>query len=300
MYYTVFMETAESENKAIEYVFLILHYLAEEDTSECIESIKKNCNEEKRIIVVDNGSQNDSYKNLSKRYLGDPEVVLLHSDKNLGFAKGNNIGFRYAKYHFSPRFIIMINNDTCIYQKDFLRIINEKYEKYHFAVLGPDIITKDGIHQNPWIRNGFSKTGIVAFRMKQRLRILLTRLGIDDLIFKAIHSNDNRKNKVDGDLTDVPLHGAALVFSDLYISFFDGLDDRTFLYLEEEILKLYCDHYKLKTVYSGDLEIYHKEDVSTKAGTGSNRNKKLFEFKNRIQSSYVYEKIKKELETKRY
>lgn len=251
--------------------------------------------EEKRIVIVDNNSPNDSFSLLLSNYKDDPEIILLHSDKNLGFSGGNNIGFLYAKQHFNPQFIIMINNDTLITQDDFLNLISQKYQKYNFAVLGPDIVTKDGIHQNPWIRDGFSYLGIRLFRMKQRTRIILSYLHLDSIIYNLLQSKSNRNRKIDGDIIGATLHGSALIFSEQYINIFDGLDARTFLYLEEEILKLYCNHYKLKTLYSSELEIYHKEDVSTNHIFANNEKKTRFELKNRIDSSFVYEKVQKEL-----
>ena len=277
------------------YVFLILHYLAIRETIECIESIKRSCLQNKRIIVIDNGSANSSFEVLKEKYYDDDEVVLIRNDKNLGFAAGNNVGFRYAKEHFDPEFIIMINNDTIISQPSFLNIINEKYERYRFAVLGPDIITKDGIHQNPWIREGFGNFQIKIFRIKQKIRIVLSYLKLDQVLYQRIHKNNVRKSKVMGDVLDVPLHGAALIFSREYIDRFDGLDERTFLYLEEEILRLYCVKNHLLMMYSGDLEIYHKEDISTKMEAKKPGIKERNEFRNRIKSSYVYETIKKEL-----
>lgn len=277
------------------FAFLILHYIAVEDTIECVESIKAACDQKKKIVVVDNGSPNDSYGRLVQKYQNDPEVIILHNDENLGFAKGNNVGFRFIKNEIAPDFIIMINNDTLIRQKDFLDVIDKKYEKYNFAVLGPDILTKDGIHQNPWIREGFDKTGIRLFRMKQRIRIMLSFLKLDKIVYQILHKNDPRRNKIEGDLVDVPLHGSALIFSRNYIDRFDGLDDRTFLYFEEEILRAYCKSYQLLMMYSGDLNIYHKEDISTKKAAKKPGIKERSEFRNRIQSSYVYEQVKKEL-----
>lgn len=273
-------------------VFLILHYLALEDTIECIESIKNTqLDKNYKIIVVDNGSTNNSYSMLLKRYESDSDVRILFSEKNVGFSRGNNLGFVYAKKNYQPDFIVMINNDTVIEQKDFCNIIVEKYKKYNFSVLGPDIVTADGIHQNPWIRNDFSKLSLKLFRLKQFIRIILSYLRIDSYIYKYFHRSDKRKVLLKGDYLDVPLHGAALIFSRNYINYFDGLDAITFLYFEEEILRYHCQKRGLLMMYSSDLRIYHKEDVSTKMFAKKSGEKERFEFKNRIIASKKYEKL---------
>lgn len=273
-------------------VFLILHYIATKDTIECVESIRNTikCHDYK-VVVVDNGSPNNSFKELEQHFGENNDIDILHSDTNLGFAKGNNYGFKYAKEKYKPQYIVMINNDTIISQGDFCDVLEDKYSKYKYAVLGPDIVTKDGIHQNPWIREGFTYKQLRLFRMKQRLRIMLSYIGIDRYIYKKLHSNDVRKNVKIGNLLDVPLHGAALIFSEKYIETHDGLDARTFLYFEEEILRFHCKNEGLLMMYSSDLQIFHKEDVSTKMANKRPGEKERNEFKNRIAASKEYEKL---------
>lgn len=48
---------------------------------------------------------------------------------NLGFARGNNKGYRYAKNTLGCNYIIMLNNDTIIIQHDFLSIIRKEFEE---------------------------------------------------------------------------------------------------------------------------------------------------------------------------
>jgi GT2 family glycosyltransferase len=57
------------------------------------------------IIVVDNASPNEDPGMIRKNY---PEVTLIRSSKNLGFAGGNNLGIRQAK----GEYILLLNNDT--------------------------------------------------------------------------------------------------------------------------------------------------------------------------------------------
>jgi len=60
------------------------------------------------IIVVDNGSTNDSVARIRAAH---PDVLLLESGKNLGFAGGNNIGIRYALAQ-GAEYVWLLNNDT--------------------------------------------------------------------------------------------------------------------------------------------------------------------------------------------
>lgn len=57
------------------------------------------------IIVCDNGSTDGSISMIQKEF---PDVTLISSRKNLGFAAGNNSGIRRAK----GRFVLLLNTDT--------------------------------------------------------------------------------------------------------------------------------------------------------------------------------------------
>jgi N-acetylglucosaminyl-diphospho-decaprenol L-rhamnosyltransferase len=57
------------------------------------------------IVVVDNASTETGIESLSQQF---PKVVLIKSDKNLGFAGANNLGFK----HSSGEFVLLLNPDT--------------------------------------------------------------------------------------------------------------------------------------------------------------------------------------------
>lgn len=57
------------------------------------------------VIVVDNGSRENPEAVIRQQY---PEVKLIVSPENLGFAGGNNLGIREAK----GKYLFLVNNDT--------------------------------------------------------------------------------------------------------------------------------------------------------------------------------------------
>ena len=78
-------------------VFIILHYLAEEETYRSVDSIKNKIDvEEYKIVIVDNGSPDQSGERLQRKYSNESKIDVILTGKNLGFAKGNNVGFKYA------------------------------------------------------------------------------------------------------------------------------------------------------------------------------------------------------------
>lgn len=85
-----------------------VNYNGAADTCEMIESVKQHENYPYELIIVDNGSTGlNDYNLLKNKY---PDVKVIRSDLNLGFAGGNNIGIPYA----TGDYLFFLNNDTII------------------------------------------------------------------------------------------------------------------------------------------------------------------------------------------
>jgi GT2 family glycosyltransferase len=273
--------------------FVILHYLSFKDTSECIDSILQNLSYDNyNIIVVDNASTNDSFDRLKEKYCCNEKIYFIKNEKNLGFARGNNVGYRFAKYKLNSDFIILLNNDTIIEQNDFLETIITKYEKTKFYLLGPDIIGLDGSHQNPQRLEVLNISSTKKLIRQIRLKVVLNYFCLDQI---ATLLYDFIKKKVKGqeiyyskELTNVQVHGACLVFSPDYVKKFDGLYDKTFLNAEEDILCYTLIKENCKIIYTPEVRIIHKEYGSTNLLYKSNCKRRRFRYKNSIESLKIF------------
>ena len=87
---------------------ITINYNGLKNTCALIESIP--FNDKMEVIVVDNASDNQEADQISSRF---PHVKVIKSDKNLGFAGGNNLGIKAS----TGKFIFLIKNDT--YFEDF-------------------------------------------------------------------------------------------------------------------------------------------------------------------------------------
>lgn len=100
---------------------ITVNYNGGADTCEMIESLKQHENYPYELIVVDNASAGlDDYTLLKEKY---PDVKVIRSDKNLGFAGGNNIGIPYA----TGNYLFFLNNDTII-NRPILEILVKRLE----------------------------------------------------------------------------------------------------------------------------------------------------------------------------
>ncbi len=90
----------------IQLSIITINYNGLKDTCELIETLPL---EEKSIevIVVDNASTQDEASVIEERY---PQVKVIRSKKNLGFAGGNNLGIKAAQ----GKYLFFLNNDTLL------------------------------------------------------------------------------------------------------------------------------------------------------------------------------------------
>lgn len=247
--------------------FVILHYKTYNETYDTIKSIVSipRDGREIAIVVVDNASNNGSLEKLTEDFKDYKEITFLLNRENLGFSKGNNVGFAELKKR-GYDFIILSNNDIEVLSQDFYSKVEDDYEKYKFAVLGPGIKNPDKGRTGcrtlpPTIK--FAKGRIFRLRLKyyasHLYRAYEKRINNNRMVAKPVEFGDNYlciwKN--------VTLHGCFLIFSKEYISRFDGLNPATFMYAEEELLFIRLMSAGLVSVYDPKIEIFHKEGVAT-------------------------------------
>lgn len=121
------------------------------------------------IIVVDNCSSNESYEELSK--VAEGKFTLLLSNKNNGYAAGNNIGLRYV-YKNGYDYAWILNNDILFNDKELIHKLSNLFQKDNMvAVVNPDIYATDGhMFNRDAVRPTFYDFtfGILQYRKKGR------------------------------------------------------------------------------------------------------------------------------------
>lgn len=291
-------------------VFLILNYKTYWETLACVQSIFDTVGKETiyskihEIVIVDNGSNNESFEVLSKAYLNIPGIHIIQNRCNLGFAKGNNVGFTYAKYQLNAQFITMINSDIILNDSSYIDKIISCYDEVKFAVAGPNVVNASGELLNPaksTIKdiNDVNKT---IKKLERRIKLCKYHLelpyivwtkfleifliNIHKIVEKPDINHELRDMLIDTEDSNV-LHGCFLIFSDLYIEMFDGLYDATFLYFEETLLRLRCNRYNLKMYYISGISAIHNESRTEKYINNKLRERHLLRYVNSLNSLNV-------------
>jgi len=227
-----------------EVYIIVLNWNGKDDTLECLKSLEKINYSNYRIIVVDNGSEDDSVSEIRRRF---SNVKIIENKKNLGFSGGNNVGIKYAIDN-GAHYALLINNDTTV-EKDFLNElveIGESDEK--IGVLGSKIY----FYSEPnriWFAGG----------KVSWLKNKGTHIGLDQ-----IDSGQYDKIKEMDYLT-----GCCLLIKREVIEKIGVLSEDYFLYYEDTDFSLRAKNAKYKIVYVPKSKIYHKISRSTKPGSSN-------------------------------
>lgn len=248
-------------NKPNLFCFLILQYNKLDLTEHCIASIRRlqSGGHAVHIIVVDNNSEPPIIADTKSRLEGQTDITLLFAESNLGFSKGNNLGYDYARSKLKADFIAVINNDIIIEQPDFILRCRDLFQKWAYSVLGPDVVIPDGRQENPWndyIYDINDLKSLCALRNVERDRYLKTGHPEFCKIGKATPGKQVILNPM--------LQGAAIILSPIFIKDHSKVfDERLFLYGEEFILAQNCLLKGHLTVYSNEIKILHDEGKTT-------------------------------------
>lgn len=87
---------------------IVLAWNGADDLPPCLESVLSQDYPNFEVIVVDNGSQDDSVAVVRQEF---PQVQVLENGRNLGFSGGNNVGLRAA----TGEILVLLNQDTVVH-----------------------------------------------------------------------------------------------------------------------------------------------------------------------------------------
>lgn len=283
--------------------FVILHYNDLKTTENCIKSIIKNIEYDNySIVVVDNASTNKSGLVLQKKFSDNALIHIILNDENLGFARGNNIGYDYARNKLCSDFIICINNDTLMTDKNFIKKMIEAEKKYKCGLMGPDIVSKNGMKQSP-IRRKRLNIGEINERLFKK-RLVLSYLYFKKYVcsikkIEEIRLKDTTRRIKDIEsiatneiYEDCVLMGACIIFCPLFVQKEKyGFNPNTFMYGEEDLLSQYCYKKKYKVIFCPQIKIIHLGEVSTNSLKKDLADKEIFFCKNTIKGLKLLKKL---------
>lgn len=215
---------------------ITVNYNGREDTGKLVESLRNCLSIPYELIVVDNGSVENEAVDLQKKY---PFLKTIRSERNLGFAGGNNLGISRA----TGDYLLFLNNDTFV-QDDFISLLIDRM-KFNplLGGISPKIIFADE-------QGGIQFAGYMPMS-----RITLRN--------RLIGYREKDSGQYDKPHSTPYLHGAAMLIRREAIEQAGMMPEIYFLYYEELDWSLQIRRKGYELEYNPSVTVYHRESSST-------------------------------------
>lgn len=105
---------------------VIVNYNGEKYQNDALKSIYESTFQDFEVIIVDSGSKDNSIALAKEQF---PQVHCLLQNENVGVAKGNNIGIRYAIEQLDTEYVLLLNNDIVMDPKNLEHLVAHADEK---------------------------------------------------------------------------------------------------------------------------------------------------------------------------
>ena len=204
----------------IRYGIVILNYQKYEMTKKCVSSLLAH-GLNARILIVDNASTNDSFKYLQSAFKNVECVEIIENSNNAGYAKGNNLGFRYLFDKYDDlEFCCVMNPDVEIrYREIFDNLMSKLELDKRYAMATGMMVT-----------NGVLNFNSCFWSIPKGMEIATGHF--------VLHKNRNKPLKCDengvAEVEVIP--GSFFMIKRTVYEQLGGFDEGTFLYNEENIL----------------------------------------------------------------
>lgn len=231
---------------------IIVNWNTSELLHQCLESIFID-NPNYKVIVVDNGSTDNSVKMVTTVF---PQVELIYSTVNLGFAKANNLAIQKS----DSEYVCLLNSDTIVSTNCFNSMLRFMLNHAEAVACAPALRLPTGKLQTGGA--GFELSLFTAFNYFFFLSKFFPYIFKGFFIDQEPYVKQGQPTKVDW------LAGACLMVRRSVINKAGALDESFFMYAEDAE---WCDRLREygSIYYLPNLEIIHYH------GASSNKNDKV-------------------------
>ncbi len=175
------------------------------------------------IVIVDNNSQDGSYERMLS--CKSDKIEIIKSDKNGGFAAGNNIGAKYIVTQYHPEYLFFANTDTIFEEENILKCMNVLSTNSSLGLVstrmyGPDEKEQKASYEYPTYRSLLK--GLFWIQRKKW--------------YNQMQKNLSTENEFPEIMEVDYIRGSFMFFRAAALEKAGYFDDHTFLYFEEPIV----------------------------------------------------------------
>ena len=245
-----------------EVLAIVLNYKTFEQTLEIVGKLRQLTYSSLDVLVIDNFSPNESatvLENSAQR----SGFLFIRNTENSGYAAGNNIGIRYAVEH-GYKYSWILNNDLVFDDIEILnRLVNVVETDSRIACVGPKIKDLNGSIVAPYIK----------------------RPTWWDLSFGIVKARNERARHEFESGVVYRVYGCCMLLRNSMMEQVGYMDERTFLYCEEDILAERLLSIGAYAYYCADTNVIHLESMTVNAVQGKRSLKKT---KTVLKSMNIY------------
>lgn len=210
-------------------------------------------------ILVDNSDQLEAQEKIESLLIDFPFIKILRPGLNLGYFGAFNYFFESELFNHQD--IVLLCNNDLVFDRDFCqKFLCARYPEDVFVVC-PDVITADGVHQNPHVLAPWGKIA------RLKLDLYFTHYYVACIlrgIQRYLHRFGGGKKRVDASAAGY-LHlgiGACYILLPKFLHGLSCLDFPHFLYGEEAYLTRQVHSAGGKLYYDPNLKVLHKESAT--------------------------------------
>ncbi len=225
---------------------IVLNWNSIEDTLKCLRSLRAVKYPDIEVLVIDNGSRDNPKDVIRHRH---PWVHFVRSDRNLGFAGGNNRGIEIALER-KAEYVLLLNNDATIASNAVAELVRACQSSHETGVVGPKVMShvQPGCIQSA----GFAIRDGRAFWLKLRGSQIEMR-GLGEL-------DEGQFDKV----TEVDaVSGCAMLLRSEVVERIGPLEERLFAYWEDVEFCLRARQAGFQCLYVPTAIIWHRGWMSS-------------------------------------
>lgn len=214
------------------------------------------------VIVVDNQSHPDDVAVLESLEETGADVHVIKNPQNVGYFRGLNIGLRYLEQHVPALDAVVVGNNDLVFPGDFLESLERKKDVLKvYPVISPDVVTPDGVHQNPLLAEPVGRIGEIVWDVyySSYLSAALVRKALS-----VVRGFRARKNVETRPLATTVHqgHGSCYILTPVFFENFDGLWAPSFLMGEEFFLSKQIESRGFRVYYEPEIAVQHCDNAT--------------------------------------